>query len=462
MGYMALDEVEDAAARNVIEGLMLIAIVGGIVGGAAYAWVQLRKTGSALSSLDLSEALLAAERKIDAPLREALARGDIRLVRCSWLLSAEADACLRSSGRIIAKRMQELPPEALFSPEEAAALLDGGDRSILALSYRWLTGLHPEPHGTTLAAVRRHLRREGEGEGVTALRCGLFWDFLSLPQKDGDGKRTEEETQVFARALKVMARVYASVTGTTVLALKDIPPRPAEYDGRITLFGRDGVDAELRAQLVAFGEVLELSVSGAQVNVRFATHEQAEAAVAALPAAATVYNSTRYDRDGGGGPYSGWCTFEQGTGKMVVAHLTAVVRRAAERQRPLPARLACAEASRAKVIDISGGASSPLTTMEQSPEELLEDTMEAIEHATFVGKGDRPMVQQLLGELEWDMKAAAAEATAQHAESGLTVDPKVMRVVRYNARIVRPSVCETELQAAPSRRLLADAVSSKV
>ena len=32
------------------------------------------------------------------------------------------------------KRMQDLPEEAFFSPEEAVALLDKGDRSILTLS----------------------------------------------------------------------------------------------------------------------------------------------------------------------------------------------------------------------------------------------------------------------------------------------------------------------------------------
>ena len=51
------------------------------------------------------------------------------------------------------------------------ALLDRGDRSVLALSYRWLTATHPEPKGTTLKALRRYLQAE-----PTLRSCGLFWE----------------------------------------------------------------------------------------------------------------------------------------------------------------------------------------------------------------------------------------------------------------------------------------------
>ena len=45
------------------------------------------------------------------------------------------------------------------------------------------------------------------------------------------------EREVFSCALKVMAYVYASLTGTAVLQLKDIPECPEEYDGCIVLYG---------------------------------------------------------------------------------------------------------------------------------------------------------------------------------------------------------------------------------
>ena len=68
-------------------------------------------------------------------------------------------------------------------------MLERGDRSILALSYGWLTALHPDPHGTTLAAVRRFLDAD-----AAASDTGLFWDFCSLPQKGPDGDdKTEAE-----------------------------------------------------------------------------------------------------------------------------------------------------------------------------------------------------------------------------------------------------------------------------
>ena len=41
-----------------------------------------------------------------------------------------------------------------------------------------------------------------------------------------------EEQEAFDRALKVMADVYASAVGTTVLQLKEIPPRPKEFGRR--------------------------------------------------------------------------------------------------------------------------------------------------------------------------------------------------------------------------------------
>ena len=34
-----------------------------------------------------------------------------------------------------------------------------------------------------------------------------------------------------------MGLCYASITGTSVVQLKDVPPRPKEYDGMINLYG---------------------------------------------------------------------------------------------------------------------------------------------------------------------------------------------------------------------------------
>ena len=47
--------------------------------------------------------------------------------------------------------------------------------------------------------------------------------------------RTAEETAIFADCLSVMCMCYASITGTCVVQVKTVPPRPQEQDdwGRV-------------------------------------------------------------------------------------------------------------------------------------------------------------------------------------------------------------------------------------
>ena len=54
-----------------------------------------------------------------------------------------------------------------------------------------------------------------------------------------------------------MGDLYASAIGTRVLQLKEIPQRPAEYDGMLCLFDlKEGVDEELiRGALKVYGEI---------------------------------------------------------------------------------------------------------------------------------------------------------------------------------------------------------------
>ena len=76
-----------------------------------------------------------------------------------------------------------------------------------------------------MEAVRRAL---GEKVYIEA----LFWDFACLYQKP----RTDSQDKAFGRSLNVMADVYASAVGTTALQLKEIPPRPKEFEGVVCLF----------------------------------------------------------------------------------------------------------------------------------------------------------------------------------------------------------------------------------
>ena len=56
--------------------------------------------------------------------------------------------------------------------------------------------------------------------------------YASLHQKPRDAL----QDRLFKSALAVMGDLYASAIGTTVLQLKEIPPRPAEFDGVVCLF----------------------------------------------------------------------------------------------------------------------------------------------------------------------------------------------------------------------------------
>ena len=79
--------------------------------------------------------------ELDEPLLAVLANGDIRLLRSEWLLE-------QPEGYILPRRqeLEELEKQGqspLLSCEEAVALIKRGDRSVGALTYRWLTAKHP-------------------------------------------------------------------------------------------------------------------------------------------------------------------------------------------------------------------------------------------------------------------------------------------------------------------------------
>ena len=88
-----------------------------------------------------------------------------------------------------------------------------------------------------------------------------------------------------------------------MLRVKRIPPRPAEFDGKLCLFGlMSGVDeAQIRSVL---GDVEICQLKSDVTVVRFATHEEAlaakkdEAWSALSEGADTQYNEHPYDLRG--------------------------------------------------------------------------------------------------------------------------------------------------------------------
>ena len=102
-----------------------------------------------------------------------------------------------------------------------------------------------------------------------------------------------------------MGHLYASAIGTTVLQLKEIPPRPAEFDGALCLFDlkRDADETAIRAGLQDFGSVESVEFGTfPPAIVRFSTHASAVAAKRAAGNLThlcggidTLYNEQSYD-----------------------------------------------------------------------------------------------------------------------------------------------------------------------
>ena len=83
-----------------------------------------------------------------------------------------------------------------------------------------------------------------------------------------------------------MGDVYASAVGTTVLQIKEIPPRPQEFDGELCLFGlKAGVDeaavCQALSDLSTEFESCDLAFESTYGVVRFTTHAAALRAKAA-------------------------------------------------------------------------------------------------------------------------------------------------------------------------------------
>ena len=169
---------------------------------------------------------------LDDTLASTLRQGSIRLVRTSWFLAASASADFQLPHRQ-ALEMRPDSSEALLSPDEAVDLLRRGGRCIGSLTYGWCARGHPDVTGSYTAAMRRFLADE-RARHIEA----FFWDFCSVYQ----WPRTEAQETIFRAALQVMADLYASVVGTTVIRHKTIPlaPPPTSFEGEFNSRPYDG------------------------------------------------------------------------------------------------------------------------------------------------------------------------------------------------------------------------------
>ena len=242
----------------------------------------------------LPSKLRQALTELDKIVIDVLLRGAIRLLCVKWLLMQPANFKMPNRQALEEIERSGDLPSPLLSPQEAAALVERGDRSIGALTYGWLSPGDPDPDGSRMRVLRRALK------GMLIRIEALFWDFGSLYQNP----RSPEQEEAFVIALKggAMNQLYASILATTVLQIEEIPPRPAAFDGVVCLF-KLSVNADenkVRAALIGFGTIESCDLSRSPPIVRFASHESAVTAknAGAPPGLCegldTLYNVTPY------------------------------------------------------------------------------------------------------------------------------------------------------------------------
>ena len=305
---------------------------------------------------------------------------DIRLLCRVWLLAQPDD--YRLPRRQDLEKLQEklerdgatlLP---FLSGSDAVVLIRNAAREVGALSYGWLLPTDADPTGERLAILRDALKKQPHLKA-------LFIDQATLYQPP----RSSAEDEAFARALEVMGDLYASAVGTTVLQLKEIPARPANFNGVLCL-GQltDGVGEEqVCAALGGFGEIVLCQIGvhpGAHVT--FATHEAAQLAAAAkltiCAYAFIAWNDRPYDDIDEGGEGRGWCVFEEGVSMELITRLESY-----------PKMKAVLDALPPKVLALSSKA-SPEPVMVKAADGHVARLTAKIEKATFTGPSDKPMV----------------------------------------------------------------------
>ena len=165
--------------------------------------------------------------------------------------------------QVFLPRRQDLPPEAFESAERAAAAFQNRRRQVNVLSYAWRMDGQPDPDGHTLKKVREYMESERNNvesraeDRLLFIECAapepstpepvmvhiltllqasllLLVSFTAIPQKS-KGKRTPEEDGMFITALKSMGKFYASIAGTAVLQLIDVPAATATLEDVIVI-----------------------------------------------------------------------------------------------------------------------------------------------------------------------------------------------------------------------------------
>jgi len=131
------------------------------------------------------------------------------------------EQCSRS-GRPLPRR-QDLPPEALWSPEALISRYEdprAGRRppNLIVVSYCWHTREHPDPRGDQMRMLGRILSWS-HACPFRSKETAVFLDWCSLYQNP----RTDREAEVFRAAMKRYMNIWYAHSKTDVLMLTDVP-----------------------------------------------------------------------------------------------------------------------------------------------------------------------------------------------------------------------------------------------
>ena len=253
---------------------------------------------------------------------------------------------------------------------------------------RWVSKEHPDPEGRVLKAVRGTLKKldeeEGSGYHSKIKTCGLFWDWCSLPQKDSkeNGQQTKDDKRpqrtkdgkslddAFKEGLNSMVFIYGSIVGTAVLQWKELV-RPVKGQPRVQ------------------------------------------------------YDESCDSDD----KFSGWCTFEQGCARMVVAYLADPKVRnptlfddASRYHKTFKRIQQVVNSKRSKLIEIKNADNVTLHSYDddvtangaEAAAKVLRDTMDSVmsPRCNFMsGTSDLTNVKQMLASLDFIIKLEIERAT---------------------------------------------------
>ena len=162
------------------------------------------------------------------PVWEALAAGDVKPLRLSWLLKNCASTW---NSKKLLPRSQEMPAEAFVGVDELKAIFGEGNDDgnghvlpLIAVSSNRLTRGHVDPEGTQLAALVRALESEQKRyllRGFTEL--GVVWPWASIPQRASGGIALGSGEEEFWRAMRDTMDLWFAHDGIATILLSKLP-----------------------------------------------------------------------------------------------------------------------------------------------------------------------------------------------------------------------------------------------